>query len=113
VGIAPFLSWLRSARPGELHERVDFFYSGNGPAPFAHELRTIADRHSALQAHLIDTSTDGRLTPEQVLQAAEVDPAQLSVFMCGPEGMLSAFQTQLRRSGVKPRNIHREYFDLR
>ena len=47
--------------------RVDFFYSSDGEPPFADEIRAIADRHDSLHAHLIDTSVDGRLTPERVL----------------------------------------------
>ena len=33
--------------------------------------------------------------------------------MCGPQGMLRSFQTQLRLAGVPPGSIHREYFDWR
>jgi predicted ferric reductase len=113
VGVTPFLSWLRSAAPGDLAERVDFFYSVAGPAPFGDELRAIAERHDSLHLHLVDTSVDGRLTPEQVLQAADSEPQRLSVFMCGPSAMLGAFQTQLRTDGVGPAHIHREHFDLR
>ncbi len=50
---------------------------------------------------------------ERVLSAATGDPRRLSVFMCGPQGMLSTFQTQLRLAGVPRRQIHREYFDWR
>jgi predicted ferric reductase len=112
VGVAPFLSWLR-ALDGHLPHRVDFFYTAAGEAPFANEIRTIADRHESLHAHLIDTSVEGRLTAERVLAIADGDPNGLSVFMCGPQGMLRSFQTQLRLAGVPSRHIHREYFDWR
>ena len=112
VGVAPFLSWLRALN-GELPQRVDFYYSADGTPPFADEIQTIADRHPSLHAHLIDTSVDGRLTTERILSAAAGDPRELSVFMCGPQGMLRAFQTQLRLAGVPQRQIHREYFDWR
>ena len=115
VGVAPFLSWLR-ALDGELPHRVDFFYSADGEAPFADEIRAIAGRHDSLRAHLIDTSVEGRLTPEQVLVAVDGDRGDrrgLSVFMCGPGGMLRSFQTQLRMAGVPGRRIHREHFDWR
>jgi predicted ferric reductase len=112
VGVAPFLSWLR-ALDGQLPYRVDFFYTADGEAPFANEICTIADRHESLRAHLIDTSVEGRLTAERVLAVADGDPHRLSVFMCGPQGMLRSFQTQLRRVGVPSRHIHREYFDWR
>ena len=95
VGVAPFLSWLR-ALDGQLPHRVDFYYSADGTPPFADEIRAIADRHPSLHAHLIDTSVDGRLTTERVLGAATGDRRKLSVFMCGPQGMLRTFQTQLR-----------------
>ena len=113
VGVAPFLSWLRALDGRHLPYRVDFFYTADGDAPFAEEIRQIADRHESLQVHMIDTSVTGRLTPGHVLHVAVGDPNELSVFMCGPQGMLRSFQTQLRRAGVSSRRIHREYFDWR
>ncbi|WP_041840822.1 ferredoxin reductase family protein [Actinoplanes friuliensis] len=112
VGVAPFLSWLRSL-DGPLPYRVDFFYSAVGTPAFADEIRTIADRHDDLHAHIIDTSLEGRLTAERVLVDAGGNPGGLSAFMCGPAAMLSDFETQLRRAGVASRHIHREYFDWR
>ncbi len=112
VGVAPFLSWLRSLN-GDQSQRVDFFYTSDGEAPFAAEIHAIAARHEWLHAHLIDTSVEGRLTVERVLAAAGPPARELSVFMCGPQGMLRTFQTQLRLAGVPARRIHREYFDWR
>jgi predicted ferric reductase len=112
VGIAPFLSWLRGL-DGDLSYRVDFFYTADGEPPFADEIRTIAERHESLRLHLIDTNVDGRLTVEHVLAVVDGDRNELSVFMCGPQGMLRSFQAQLRRAGVRSRHIHREYFDWR
>ncbi|MCW3013774.1 MAG: hypothetical protein JWO02_866 [Solirubrobacterales bacterium] len=112
VGVAPFLSWLR-ALDGDLPHRVDFFYSADGEAPFAEEIRGVVDRHGSLHAHLVDTSVEGRLTTERVLAATTGEAGGLSVFMCGPNGMLRTFQSQLRAAGVPARNIHREYFDWR
>ena len=112
VGVAPFLSWLR-ALDGRLPYRVDFFYTADGEPPFSDEIRTIADRHASLQAHFVDTSVDGRLTAERVLDVVDGNARDLSVFMCGPQGMLRSFQMQLRLAGVPARHIHREYFDWR
>ena len=39
VGVAPFLSWLRALDGHQLPHRVDFFYSADGEAPFADEIR--------------------------------------------------------------------------
>jgi predicted ferric reductase len=112
VGVAPFLSWLR-ALDGDLPHRVDFFYTTEGEAPFSSEIRAIADRYESLHTHLVDTGVAGRLTTEQVLSIADGDRRGLSVFMCGPKGLLRSFETQLRQSGVPGRSIHREYFDWR
>ncbi len=111
VGVTPFLSWMRSL-DGDLAQHVDFFYTAVGEAPFSQEIREIAARHPSLHAHLIDTAVDGRLSTEKILAAAG-DVGGLSVFMCGPEGMLRAFQTGLEAAGVPSRRIHREYFDWR
>jgi ferredoxin-NADP reductase len=66
-----------------------------------------------LHAHLIDTGVEGRPTSERFLAAADGDRSGLSVFMCGPRGMLRSFQTELRVAGVSSRRIHREHFDWR
>lgn len=112
VGVAPFLSWLRSLDP-RFSRRVDFFYAVDGDAPFAAEIHEIASRHPSLNAYVIDTGVAGRLSAERVLETAGAAPAELSVFMCGPQGMLRSLGAQLRVAGVAPRNIHREYFDWR
>jgi predicted ferric reductase len=113
VGVAPFLSWLRGLGEHPLPDRVDFFYTADGEPPFAEEIRAITDAHEHVHAHLIDTSIEGRLTTERVLATVDGDARELSVFLCGPQGMLRTFQTQLRRAGVPARRIHREYFDWR
>lgn len=114
VGITPFLSWLRSADDGPLAERVDFFYSAKGPAPFSDELRAIAARDARLNLNIVDTGVEGHLTPERVLAAVDDGEVRgLSVFMCGPTAMLSTFETELRKAGVRSAHIHREHFDWR
>ena len=112
VGVTPFLSWLRSL-DDELPHRVDFFYSADGDAPFAEEIRTVEARHPTLRTHIVDTGRDGRLTPPQVLSTVDKSPHDLSVFMCGPQPMLETFQRDLRQAGVPAHQIHREYFDWR
>ncbi|WP_052358717.1 ferredoxin reductase family protein [Terrabacter tumescens] len=113
IGVAPMLSWLRSAKPGELPHRVDFFYTARGPAPLADEVSHLAEHHDEMRLHLVDTATDPRLTAEHVLATVDVDSRELSAFLCGPEPMVNALQRDLVRAGVKPANVHREYYNLR
>ncbi|MEA2494439.1 MAG: hypothetical protein QOJ29_2350, partial [Thermoleophilaceae bacterium] len=112
VGVAPFLSWLRALERDPPHT-IDFFYSAAGAAPFADEIHAIAARFDAVRAHIIDTSVDGRLTAAGMLGTSGAAPADLSVFMCGPQGMLRGLQDGLRSAGVPGRRVHREYFDWR
>lgn len=112
VGVAPFLSWLRGLGD-ELPDRVDFFYSSDGKAPFADEIHQIAARFPDLHAHILDTSIEGRITARGALAASGDNPRDLSVFMCGPQRMLRDLGQDLRRAGVPARRIHREYFDWR
>ena len=113
VGVAPVLSWLRDAQPGTLPQRVDLFYSADGPAPYAQEIRELAARHDSMRLHLIDTRSEPRLTVERVLAEADCPPRELSAFMCGPEAMVKSFERGLSKAGVRRANIHREYFNLR
>ena len=113
IGVSPMLSWLRSAEPGGLPHRVDFFYTARGPAPLADEVAHLADHHDELHLHLIDTTASPRLTAAHILETAGTEPRQLSAFLCGPEQMVSTLQRELVRAGVKPANVHREFYNLR
>lgn len=112
VGVTPFLSWLRSL-DDNLQQEIDFYYSADGPAPFADEILAIASRHPTLHAHLVDTSASGRLSPDEVLAAIAAPRRELSIYMCGPERMLDQFKGAMRHAGVPRAQIHHEYFNVR
>ena len=99
--------------PPDFDDEVDLFYTSAGVAPFADEILAFGAQWPTLHVHLINTDTDGRLTPAQVLAITGGRTVDLSVYMCGPEPMLRQFQSQMRRSGVHRGRIHREYFDWR
>ncbi|MDQ1656257.1 MAG: hypothetical protein QOD41_1340, partial [Cryptosporangiaceae bacterium] len=114
IGVAPFLSWVRSLDQHELHAQVDFFYSTDGAAPFAEEITGVAAVRRNLRVHLHNSAAEGYLTADDVLaEVAGDDPRQLSVFLCGPGPMVNTFVRRFRRAGVLSRNIHREHFDWR
>jgi len=113
VGVTPFLSWLRSLEHHPAHGHVDFFYtSAEEPVPYADEITTLAERHD-VDVHLFGASAGRRLSVEAVLGTVATNPSALSVFLCGPEGLVSTTTTGLRAAGVPRRRIHREYFDWR
>jgi predicted ferric reductase len=55
----------------------------------------------------------GISTLKRVMATAEGDLGTLSVFLCGPAGLVRNFQTTFRHAGVAGRHIYREHFDLR
>jgi predicted ferric reductase len=114
VGIAPFLSWMRALDEHPPPGRVDLYYAfSGGPAPFADELVGLAAGRDDVRCHLVDSQVDGRLTVARILADTGAEPKRLSVFLCGPEPMLRAFGKSLREVGVRPGQIHREYYDWR
>ena len=113
IGVSPMLSWLRSARPGQLPHRVDFFYTSRGNPPLVEEVTHIAGHHEELHLHLVDTLVSPRLTVAQMLSTAQGSPSELSAFLCGPESMVNALQKDLVQRGLKAANVHREYYNLR
>jgi len=114
VGVTPFLSWLRARHEQPPRGLVDFFYTSVGPdMPYKDEISAIAADADRIRVHLVD-SRDGRLTAAQVLASTDrEEPGELSVFMCGPVGMIRTFEAEFRRAGVPRRHVHREYFDWR
>jgi predicted ferric reductase len=112
VGVAPFLSWLRSLRADSPLD-VDFFYTAAGRAPYSEEILELSAALPGVRVPLIDSVTDGRLSSEHVLQELGGELTDVSVYMCGPEPMLGRFQTDLRRAGIPRTRIHRDYFDRR
>ncbi len=113
IGVSPMLSWLRSARPGQLPHRVDFFYTSRGRPPLVEEVSHLAGHHEELHLHLIDTQVSPRLTVDQIMATVKGRPSELSAFLCGPESMVNALQKDLVKQGVKAANVHREYYNLR
>jgi predicted ferric reductase len=94
--------------------QVDFFYAvaHAQDAVDLDEIRDVADRHPSLRFHLVCADTDGRLTPDAVMQdvSAGLSPW---VYMCGPPAMMHAFSAGLRKLGVPPDRIRWEQFDIR
>ena len=113
IGITPFLSWLRTLDRHPVRGRVALYYANSGPAPFAEEIAGIVANHDNIHLRVVDSSVQGHLTPQQVLADTAANPGRLSVFLCGPRGMVHGFSRALRRAGVAPRNLHREHFDWR
>ncbi|MBI4939230.1 MAG: hypothetical protein HY830_00605 [Actinobacteria bacterium] len=114
VGVTPFLSWLRSRDEHPVHGEVDFFYtSAESPVPYAEEIEALAAAQPGVRVHVVRSDVDGRLTAQTVLSRVRAQPRDLSVFLCGPEGLVESMTDGLRAGGVPVGRFHREYFDWR
>lgn len=112
IGVTPFLSWLRD---GAIESHVDFFYTvrHSDDAVFADEIISLTADAPNLQFHLNVSSQSGSLTPEQVAETVGDELDEASVYLCGPIGMIQAFERGLTQSGANPRSIHYEEFSFR
>lgn len=113
IGVTPFLSWLRDI--DTLHNRVDFFYTvrEREDALFIDDIERAARQHDRLRFHLTISSRDGSLTVDSILEQANSEPSAVSIYMCGPAGMVSSFESEFRTRGVHRNDIHYEEFSFR
>jgi len=113
-GVAPFLSWLR--QPAGLAGRsIDFYYSvrTQADALYLDEIQAVAAREPGLRVHLIVTTTQGRLTVEQIQRDTIGRLIDTHVFLCGPLAMTESFTRGLHAVGVPRDQIHSEHFAFR
>jgi predicted ferric reductase len=113
-GVAPFLSWLR--QPAGLAGRsIDFYYSvrTQADALYLDEIQAVAAREPGLRVHLIVTTTQGRLTVEQIQRDTIGRLVDTHVFLCGPLAMTESFTRGLHAVGVPRDQIHSEHFAFR
>ena len=113
VGVAPFLSWLR-ALDGHLPHRVDFFYTADGEAPFAEEIRAIASAPRVAARASDRHERRGPPHPRARPRRRRRRPPRAVGLHVRPAGDAAHLPDRSCGSaGVPARRIHREYFDWR
>jgi predicted ferric reductase len=114
IGITPFLAFLRDMEGEALHQ-IDLFYSVRNPdeAVFLDEMQSIQKQQPGLKLHVRFTAQDGPLRMEHIVEQAGGDVSGREFYMCGPPGMMKAFQARLLEMRVPKSRIHFEEFSLR
>ncbi len=114
IGVVPFLSWLAEPAPGD-GRRVDFFYSASSEAAATYlpEIRAAEAAVAGLQVHPVLTDSAPRLTTRQILDTVGGPPADLHVFLCGPQGLVDDLSRGWRRAGVARDHLHAEEYAFR
>ena len=115
IGVTPFLAFIRDLQTSELDRDVDFYYTvrHREEAVFVEELQEAASRHPRLKMRIRFSSTEGSLTVAEIIQNAGGDVRGYDVYMCGPLGMVQAFEQAFRAAGVPADKVHFEEFNFR
>lgn len=114
IGITPFLSALRTMRPG--HGRTVRLYwcvRSAREAVFLDEVRTRAESLGGVAVTLFDSQSGARLDADAIAAELGGDPKDWSCWLCGPKPLVTAVSTAMAARGVPRRRIHAEEFEFR
>jgi predicted ferric reductase len=111
IGITPFISWIR-ARDESFDYDADFYYSvaSETGAIFVDEIKAATGKYPSLNLYLVRTDRDPQLSPQHIYTRRPL--AQRSIYMCGPPGMMRAFEKEFHKHGAALNQIRWEPFGL-
>ena len=111
IGITPFLSLARSLSGKDAKVRLVWSVRTQDEAYFDEELRSLAERNDRFEYELWQSNAKGYLSVAGTGGAAAFQ--QKAIVICGPVALRDGLITQLRRTGIKARQIHTEEFAFR
>lgn len=96
IGVTPFLSYLREVE--QLDKQVEFYYAYTGEenAVYLDFLRQYVSRNPKLSLYLVDSTVSGFLNFDDYPLTDD-----MTVFMCGPLGMMTAFSKTFKKKNPK------------
>jgi ferredoxin-NADP reductase len=111
-GITPLMSMLRELRANGYAGDVVFVHACRSPehAIFGAELRRLVATWPHLRLYLHYSRDGGRLDVG-TLSALVPDHAERRTFLCGPQGLMAAFQDHWRARGMEDR-LQLEHFGI-
>ncbi|WP_372634445.1 ferric reductase-like transmembrane domain-containing protein [Fodinibius sp.] len=109
VGIAPFLSWIRNLREGDLVIKAELYYCVNSEeeAVYLTEFKEFEKQFSGFKIHLVCADREGFLDARDI-----ADPAQKVIYICGPRQMREKLLREFTQLNVPEDDIHYEDFDF-
>jgi len=114
VGLTPFLSNMRSMKPGD-DRQIHLVYAARNKADalFLDELKTrAAELGNVTLVPLF--SDEGNFARVDIMKSRLPDPMETyDYFMCGPKPMVNALMADLKKQGVERSRIHTEAFEFR
>ncbi|WP_303976960.1 ferric reductase-like transmembrane domain-containing protein [Streptococcus danieliae] len=96
IGLTPFLAGLRQAQQPQAEIDLYYAYTGEENAVHLELLQTEAAQKPNFNLHLINSQVDGYLNFQE-----ENLPEAGTVFMCGPQPMMTALSKQIHKINPK------------
>lgn len=113
IGITPFLSMVESLKQSKSC-KIDLYYClrNKSEAVFLDRLETISNNNKDLRIIPYYSDEKGFLTVDKIEKISK-DIKTKDFFLCGPPAMMKSITIQLKKIGIKNKNIHKEDFNLR
>lgn len=109
IGITPFLAFAESL-PRDYSATLFYAISDETENAVAEDIARMRAQKPNLNVVLWKSKEQGFLTAEAALQ--HLDPKNTDIFLCGPQGMVTAIRSQLLALKVPHHRIHQEKFSL-
>ncbi|MDP3883250.1 MAG: ferric reductase-like transmembrane domain-containing protein [Candidatus Staskawiczbacteria bacterium] len=113
VGIAPFLSMLRSLTEQDSNFIIHLFFSVKEKSLFSfrEEILSIAKKNKNLHVVFWDSSSMGFITANAVRKNVP-NTNSCDILICGPTAMMQSLNSQFLKHGLNKKQIHTEEFTL-
>lgn len=112
VGISPFISWLHDTTIGSFGRATLIYCFDPARAfPSVERMQALTD---ASGVRFVPNPSGGEALASTIRQAAtEVDPKQVHISFCGPNGLLKRVQELMRQHSIPAKNLRHEFFEFR
>jgi predicted ferric reductase len=113
VGISPFVAWLKDEANRFDKVTLFYFYTPGRDFPAVELMREMVQQKGAELVPVADGPASVAFIQRFAEIAGEAGPEGVEVSFCGPKGLLSKVQGQMRENGIPDSNLHYEYFSFR
>lgn len=113
VGISPFVAWLKDEANNFDRVTLFYFYTPGRDFPAVELMREMATQRGAELVPVPDGPESPVFRQGLAEIVSEVGPEEVEVSFCGPKGLLSKVQGQIRENGIPESNLRHEYFEFR
>lgn len=113
IGITPFKAWADTLKSGDSDSHLFYCINQRDQAAHLAELEELATKHSCFHLHIIESSSQSRLSAQQIIDTVGEPATDFKAFFCGPKSMRRALESGLMEHGLRSSNFHFEEFEIR